>query len=133
MGKEAKASRAMKEKDNPRRSQRLLLFTHTLLWLIGWGFGIHFVAVLDYNGSLITGIILFFWTLIFILHCLLYSTPANRTNALEQERQAYRDGFNDALRQLQNQGISRYESAHLLEEDDELIEWEPEGKRKRSE
>ena len=123
----------MKVKDDPRKPQRLLLFTHTLLWLIGWGFGIHFAAVSTYNGSLISSIILFFWTLVFILHCLFYATSASRADAHERERKAYREGFSDALRHLQKQDDFRYEPIHMLDEDGELTEWEPEGKRKRGE
>jgi hypothetical protein len=130
MGRETKAKRSMKAKNDPRRSQRLLLFTHTLLWLIGWGFGIYFAADLS---SFIPGFVLLIWTLIFIFHCILYLTSADRTDAVDRERQAYRDGFNDALRHLQSQGTPRYEPAHLLEEDAELLEWEAEGKRKRGE
>jgi ABC-type transport system involved in cytochrome bd biosynthesis fused ATPase/permease subunit len=119
----------MKEKENPRRSQRLLLFLHTLLWLISWGFGIYFAPIMY---TFIPGIVLFFWTLVFILHCLFYATSASRANAHERERQAYRDGFNDALRHLQDQDISRFQPTHRLDEDDELIEWEAESKRKHS-
>jgi hypothetical protein len=120
----------MKAKRNPERRQwNLLFFTHTIVSLIVWGFGIHFVSVLDFDGSFITAVFLLLWTILFVVHASVFYYSKGRGDSAERERQSYRDGFNDALRYLQAEPRATH---HLeMDEDGELVELPMENKRKR--
>lgn len=72
-------------------------------------------------------IILLFWTAILLLHVGTHYYHAGRANLSDLERQAYRDGFADAARQLsiRSEAIERL----TLEDEDELFELPEKQKR----
>lgn len=123
----------MKAKRNPERRQwNLLFFTHTIMWLIGWGVGIHITSISDYSETFVAGLFLLMWTILFAVHASVFYYTKGRGDSAERERQAYRDGFNDAMRHLQNADAPAFAHPLALDEDGELVELPLESKRKRS-
>ncbi len=74
-------------------------------------------------------IILLFWTAILLLHVGMHYYHLGRSGLGTLERQAYRDGFADAVRQLANRqdGIDR----RALNDESELLEIVEKPKRDR--
>jgi hypothetical protein len=121
----------MKEKRSSRRANGGgYFFLHTVVWLIGWGFGIHFASVLDYNGSFVTGLFLLLWTILFVVHASVYYSSKARSDSAGRERQAYRDGYNDAMRELMIADHTDAPRRLTMDEDGELVEMPLESKRK---
>ncbi|MDX2159986.1 MAG: hypothetical protein SF162_01550 [bacterium] len=78
-----------------------------------------------YNGFETLALV---WTIPYLLHVRGFYTSGQRVNTTDLERQAYRDGFNDAMRQMARQAAEaershdRYESRMTLDDDGELLE-----------
>jgi hypothetical protein len=124
----------VKEKRAPEQHNRnLLLFLHTILWLPGWVIGIYLISIPTFSAAFVA-LVLLLWTLLFMIHLSLHYYAKGRSDGAEGERQAYRDGYNDAVRAIMNPDRS-YEARRLMvetsEDDGELIDWQPQGKRKR--
>jgi hypothetical protein len=121
----------MKQKrTSERRRWNLLLFTHTIVWLMGWGLGIHIASISDYSQTFVAALFLLMWTLLFVIHIGAFYYTKGRADATDRERLSYRDGYNDAIRELMNSDRA-FDARHLtLDEDGELVEIQPESKRK---
>ncbi len=108
---------------------QIVLMLHGLLYTLGWGLA--FYTILR-GGSSMYQLIIMVWSLLLIVHVgvhFYFNGQNAQVETTEIERQAYRDGFADAMRQLQQeQGSS---SRLALDEDGELVEFH--SKRKRIE
>ncbi len=109
----------------------LLLAVHLLFYTIMWGIAIY-GSVVGLSPNMYSyrnlAVVALLWLPVLALHSVLYLRTAARTTP-DAERQAYREGFTDAMGRLADQSYD----AHRLRLDDEgeLVEFE--GKRKRRE
>lgn len=94
-----------KLKKPPRRGRRLLA-AHTIIYLVLWATAIHAIAMLPVVGfshdytQFIAMVML--WLPFFLTHLAVYFWRRPPALTREQDREAYRQGFTDAVRLLPN-------------------------------
>jgi len=105
---------------------RNLLFSMHLLF---YGF-LGLITIFSYNSMFSTpfGPIFALWSIFFFLHMRSYFLDRGRTNGIRDERTAYRDGFNDAVRMTrEGQDVP---DRLMIDNDGELVEESKPEKRK---
>jgi hypothetical protein len=118
---------------NKRGSWNILLGVHLGAYLIVWFFALHGIANFDlaeYTATyshVITAALV--WLPVLAVHLAVYLYMGKQEHIPDGERQAYRDGFADAMRQFRDHG----DTVERLALDDEgEAEWvEVPEKRKR--
>ncbi len=90
------------------------------------------ITIFSYNSMFSTpfGPIFAFWTIFFFLHMRSYYLHLGRGGGIRDERQAYRDGFNDAIHMIRSG--NDVPNRLMIDDDGELIEeTEPEKRKYR--
>lgn len=113
-----------KKPKNARRGWNLALASHVFVYLIVWLLALYALSVLPTvnfsadHTHFIAAVML--WLPILALHVIAHVSSGRQIGSLENEREAYREGFADAVRQLAD---SRDPVARLaLSDEGELIE-----------
>lgn len=116
---------------NERRGWNLALASHIFVYLIMWLLAFYALSMLptvnfstDYTHFIA---VVMLWLPMLGLHVIAHVSSGRQIGSLENEREAYREGFADAMRQLAD---SQDPIARLaLNDEDELIELREKPKR----
>ena len=120
-----------KKRKESRRGLNFLLQAHLLLYLIAWCLALYYLSMLpmfsftaDYTHFIA---IVMLWLPFLALHVIVHITSMRQGVNVADERQAYRDGFADAVQQLAHRPdlIERL----ALDDDSEWVEIEEKPKR----
>ncbi len=111
-----------KKRSNRRRAWDLLLAVHLLLYTLAWVMAIYGMLLapplymMDYRN---VAVIVLLWLPALAVHVSLYANVARRESP-DSERQAYREGFADAMERLADRS---YDVSRLtLDDEGELVE-----------
>jgi hypothetical protein len=116
-----------------RRAGRSWLMLHSAFFVVCWALAFNTLANFPpYQSDRTLPLILLIWTPFLIAHVAAYFRYAAHPDSVELERQAYREGFADGLRDRAKMD-DPYDSRHLtIDDEGELIEDMPaSNKRKR--
>jgi hypothetical protein len=123
-----------RKQKNERRAWNLLLAAHLMVYIIFWILALYALSTInvvsfsaDYT-HFIAAILL--WLPVLALHVIAYVSSDRRNISPDAERQAYRDGFADAVERFADRAYDVQRLA--LDDEGELVESEG-VKRKRSE
>ncbi|MFN8527662.1 MAG: hypothetical protein U0670_03520 [Anaerolineae bacterium] len=120
---------------------RYLMLAHTALYAAMWLLSFIAAASQSSASSGLTGghvLVVLVWTLLYVVHVANFMAMNGRSHSSAGDRQSYRDGYRDAMREvmaLQAEGRSgnRRLDQIMLEEDGELFEPLQSEKAKRRE
>jgi hypothetical protein len=95
-----------------RRLWNLFMILHGVTYTFFWAAAIYQVMRMDgYNLQVSVLQLVLFWLPLFILHVATHAYYLSRAQSGEGERQAYREGYSDAM---------HYKPKHVLEDADNL-------------
>lgn len=123
-----------KQQKYTRRGWNLALASHVFVYLIMWLLALYALSVLpavnfSYDHTHFIAAVML-WLPILALHVIAHVSSGRQISSLENEREAYREGFADAVRQFANRQDMVERLA--LDEDDELLELLEKPKRAHS-
>lgn len=118
------------KRDPEQRLWRWFLMLHAIIFAGVWAGGLYELVAYPYLISKFFAPVALLWVPFFLLHMAAYSFYAGRRGSAEKERQAYREGVADALRQLRATMPERAQRLSIQEEEELFNAAEPE-KRKR--
>ena len=120
-----------KKRISTRLLWTLLICVHLLIYLGIWIIALYDLSHLSYSDYLfstytnIIGTVLL-WTPLVLLHLGVYVYTGKPQRSTDSERQAYREGFSDAIQRLADRS---YDLERLTLYDDELVELPQKRKR----
>ncbi|MFN8527661.1 MAG: hypothetical protein U0670_03515 [Anaerolineae bacterium] len=120
------------------RLQQFLIVGHTLAYGFVWFFTLLGAIIGDYSSIPNWWVVmLLVWSAAYMLHGMSFMAARGRVGSTGDDRQAYRDGYQDAMRNIlamqeRDHVERRYDRRLMIDDEGELLELMEEGKRKRS-